>query len=190
MGHAKGMKNSHHIPNALLKAGKPDYIGVCPNEVSFRLREMAVNWIGRTEYALINNVTTQEGLTFWNANTKNKWKCNIFLTHLANRVGATTPYYYEYWGRMPRAPVAADDWHLNPEKHIDLDGPGWHFLGVAQEPSPGMSVASHSYPPGSGHCGVLDYDGTWINASKDNVNKSVHLSDDGMLYKSPHFRTR
>jgi hypothetical protein len=189
MGHAKGMKNSNHFPNALLKAGQPDYIGVCPNEVSFRLREMAVNWIGRTDYAFRNNVTTQAELLSWNPDTSRTWKCNLFLTHLANRVGATTPYWHE-WVIVPRAPRAGEDWHDEPEKHVDLDGPGWHFRGITQEPSPGMSVASSNTGGNSGHCGVLDYDGTWINASKDSVNKSVHLSDDSVLYKSPHFRTR
>jgi hypothetical protein len=30
---------------------------------------------------------------------------------------------------------------------------------------------------GAAHMGIIDYDGTWINAGERNVNKSIHISD-------------
>jgi hypothetical protein len=52
MKHAKGRFNSREprIPNQRVEAGQPDYIGVCPNELSYRLRREAMRWIGRTDY--------------------------------------------------------------------------------------------------------------------------------------------
>lgn len=91
---------------------------------------------------------------------------------------------------IPSAPLARDDWHLNPELNIDLDLPGWRYMGEDPMPEPGMSAASYGGPPISGHCGILDYDGSWISAGKDNVNKSIHLSDVDQHYKPTHFRKR
>lgn len=183
MKHAKGLTDGNDISNPLLKAGKPDYIGVCPNQLSYNLRQMGVEWIGRTEYSNANHVTIDWGWTKWNVSTKGKPKCNIFLTHIANRVGATTPYYRDYQ-LIARAPAAWGDWHKNPEEHVDLDAPGWRYQGVTNEPSPGMSAA------GGGHCGLLDYDGAWINSGPKNINKAVHLSGNGVTYKPTHFRER
>lgn len=194
MKHAKGRFNSKPVrePNPHLEAGQPDYIGVCPNIVAFNVRQRAINWIGSTKYAKANQVGVVPDLFALNPPMKDRNKCNIFVTHMANWSGATTPYFYRHI-IIPTAPIARGDWHTDPEKNIDLDGPGWRFQGKAKEPSPGMSAASYgdrSDPNASGHVGLLDYDGSWISAGPLDINKSIHLADESEHYKPTHFRTR
>jgi hypothetical protein len=198
MRDAKAIKNGDGLENSSLKAGQPDYVGVCWNQLSLDLRDEAIRWLGRTEYAKAARVPVEPFNPF-NPSTKDRDKCSIFLTHLANRVGAETPYFYrkskKHWlsnitNVIPAAPVARDDWHLEPELNIDLDEPGWMYRGFYLLPAPGMSAASYGNPPNSGHCGILDYDGTWISAGAKNVNKSIHLSDADPHYKPTTFRRR
>ena len=44
---------------------------------------------------------------------------------------------------------------------------------------PGMTVASPNIAAGVnfGHVGIVDYDGSWINAGAKAVNKSLHILD-------------
>jgi hypothetical protein len=200
MAHAKGRfdGSSPRDPNLHLEAGQPDYLGVCRNELSLKLRNEAIRWLEKTDYSYESRVPINPGWPY-NPSTFRKNKCNLFLTHLSNRVGANTPYFYrrskKHWitslfSLIPSAPLAREDWHLNPERNIDLDGPGWYYRGIAIMPSPGMSTASHGNPPSSGHCGILDYDGSWISAGRLDVNKSIHLSDQSQHYKPTHFRER
>jgi hypothetical protein len=191
MGDGKAIQNGDRQPktNEKLKAGQPDYIGVCRNELSLKLRKEAVRWLGSEAYAKAKQVPIKSGYIY-NPNTKDAPKCNIFVTHLSNRVGATTPYFYRRWGIVPAAPIAKHDWHLDPEKNVDLDPAGWHYKGLIMEPAPGMSVASYGASSGIGHVGILDYDGSWISAGPKKVNKYIHLSDENSPYKPTHFRSR
>jgi hypothetical protein len=190
MADGKSIQNGDLVPktNDKLKAGQPDYIGVCRNDLSLKLRNEAVRWLGSKAYNFEGKVSIQGGNPF-NPNTKNRNKCNLFVTHLANRMGAVTPYFYRKLV-LPTAPIAKDDWHLNPERNVDLDPPGWFFKGSVAEPAPGMSVASYGTSSSSGHVGLLDYDGSWISAGSKKVNKYIHLSDEGSRYKPTHFRSR
>jgi hypothetical protein len=103
---------------------------------------------------------------------------------------ATTPYFYRRFV-IPVAPLARLDWHSEPEQNIDLDLPGWKYLGTGNEVSPGSTVASYgTLESGSGHVGFLDYDGSWIAAGSKKINKFIHLSDSPTTYQPAHFRTR
>lgn len=42
-------------------------------------------------------------------------------------------------------------------------------------PQPGFIVI-RTGNSGSGHMGILNYDGSWINAGPTNVNQAIHLS--------------
>jgi hypothetical protein len=56
-----------------------------------------------------------------------------------------------------------------------------------------MSVASSGNlmaPAPVGHVGILDYDGSWINAGALDINKFIHLTDPADSYKPAHFRRR
>ena len=135
MRDAKSIKNRLGDTNQLLIAGKRDYFGVYMNEQSKAIRDAAVSWLGASGYSLDKNVPTQPG-NIMNPSTKNRPKCNLFVTHISNSVGATTPYFAR-WGNVfgvslipgiPSAPIAKFDWFQNPETNIDIDPAGWHFL--------------------------------------------------------------
>ena len=186
----KSIENKDSVSNKRLKAGQPDYIGICRNAKSLDVRTEAIKWLGSTKYAADKQVSVKAGNPF-NPDTKNRPKCNIFVTHISNRMGATTPYYYRKLV-IPTAPLAKPDWYPNPERNIDLDGPGWIYRAVDQEPAPGMVVASPRTSAGNtfGHVGFLDYDGSWINAGAKHINKSLHLLDEKDDYKPNTFRSR
>ncbi len=190
MRNARSIKNGDGIENPLLKAGKPDYFGVARNDRSIFVREEAIKWLGSVKYAVTEQVITDPD-TITQPSTIGSPKCNLFVTHLSNRVGATTPYWVR-WNFMHAAPIAKDDWYSNPEKHVDLDGPGWSFQGVISDPAPGMVVVIPRTSAGTthGHVGFLDYDGSWINAGSKTVNKSVHLLDPLPHYRPNNFRSR
>jgi hypothetical protein len=218
MRDARSLKNSGNVPNPRLFAGQPDYFGICANPLSKAVRNKAVEWLGATGYAAANNIPIEPGNIF-NPGTTGSPKCNIFVTHIANQVGATTPYFNRIrWGiptPQTSAPIAKWDWYSNPEVNIDIDYPGWHYLDNAGYPAtnptvqnfssqfhslrswqggpcPGMTCASPntSSGPRYGHVGIMDYDGSWINAGSLNVNKSLHLLDADQAYKPNTFRSR
>jgi hypothetical protein len=47
------------------------------------------------------------------------------------------------------------------------------LLPVDAFPQPGYVVAC---PAATGHCGILDYDGAWISAWTENVNRNANLN--------------
>ena len=191
MRNAKSITNSKGDKNILLKAGQPDYFGVARNDRSVFVRDAAIRWLGSTVYSKDNPMVTDSS-SLYNPDTKGRSKCNLFVTHISNSVGATTPYYVR-WAFVPTAPLAREDWFREPEQNVDLDDPGWLFQGVSPDPAPGMTVASPSAGGdalGSGHVGILDYDGSWINAGKFTVNKSVHLLDSSADYRPNTMRSR
>ena len=81
-------------------------------------------------------------------------------------------------------PPAANDWYNS------VYGIGnWVWMGSSPFPQPGFT-AIHQHTSiavgGGAHIGIVDYDGTWINAGKNNVNKSIHVSDPA--YQPTNFR--
>ncbi len=59
-------------------------------------------------------------------------------------------------------------------------------------PCPGMVCSSPRTSGGTayGHVGIMDYDGSWINAGAEKVNKFIHLLDMLPDYKPNTFRSR
>ena len=55
-----------------------------------------------------------------------------------------------------------------------------------------MTDASPNTAAGAnfGHMGIVDYDGSWINAGALTVNKSLHILDNISEYKPNTFRSR
>ena len=224
MRDSRSIKNRDGDPNPLLKAGQPDYIGICKDATSMAVRVRAVTWLGATGYSLRANVPILPGDPD-NPVTRDASKCNIFVTHIANQEGATTPYFrrigrtgakpWQVSLNVPAAPMAKEDWNQEPEDNVDLDAPGWFFLFNAANPPvtssvadfsdplhpmhswvggpcPGMTCSSPRTSAGSkhGHVGIMDYDGSWINAGEKTVNKSIHLLDTLQDYKPNAFRSR
>lgn len=185
--------NSLDVKNPKLAAGQPEYLGVANCDVAQRVRLGAVSWLGSTKYSNAVNLKTNESALI-NPSLKDTNKCNIFVTHIANSNFATTPFWYYKF--LPRPPIARDDWYSDPEIHVDLDGPGWNYIGTGSPPLPGpgplvpgMIVASHGLGT-QGHCGIIDYDGAWINAGFKTVNKSIHATHSDPNYTDYRMRMR
>ncbi len=219
MRDARSNVDSGGNQNALLIAGQPDYFGIYENLLSQSVRNAAIPWLGATGYNEDADVPIEPGANFFNASTKGKPKCNLFITHLSNSIGATTPYFNRKRFGIPTpqssAPIAKHDWYQNPEVNIDIDPDGWNFLADATLPAtnptvkdfttdlgslrswqggpcPGMAVASPRTKAGTafGHVGIMDYDGSWINAGSKKVTKCLHLLDVVNDYKPNTFRSR
>jgi hypothetical protein len=125
-------------------------------------------------------------------NFKDSWKCNIFVFRMANSAGASVPtknwrdYQFGFPPYVDRAvPPGANDWY-NSAYSIG----NWTWKASTTSPQPG-DTAVHQHTSiqvgGAAHIGIVDYDGSWINAGKNNVNKSIHISDGD--YQPTNFRT-
>lgn len=190
MRHARAIRNSRDDDNPHLKAGEWDYVGVARNAACKALRDSAVNWLGSVTYAKDDNHVVTDPYSLYNPNTNNKSKCNLFVAHVAVQAGFPVPFYFRKL-IVPTAPLAREDWYTDPEDHVDLDAYGWKYWGTNSRPHPGMVISS----PGagadaaSGHVGFVDYDGSWINAGKLTVNKSIHITDPSQDYKPNSMRS-
>lgn len=64
---------------------------------------------------------------------------------------------------------SANQWSGADTKPI----PGWTLLPRETYPQPGFVIARSN--SGSGHCGIIDYDGAWISAGALNVNRNADI---------------
>jgi hypothetical protein len=179
---------SSGVANPKLKAGEPDFIGFYEYDWQKQLRDEALSHLGETDWSKagsISGATVGYGvdatLTFTGS-----WKCNIFMFMQANDVSATVPtrVWRDYHVGIPPwtdrdVPPTADEWEDGATTITD-----WTWLPNSSRPQPGFSVSRTRF--GYTHIGILDYDGTWINAGENDVNKSIHLSDPA--YQEAKFR--
>lgn len=101
---------------------------------------------------------------------------------MANAGGAAVPTknWRDYRFGLPpyvdrAVPPGANDWY-----NSGYSIPAWTWSGPSTLPQPGYAVMHQHVDAaigGAAHMGILDYDGTWINAGKNDVNKSIHVSD-------------
>lgn len=165
--HATGSDGKY---NEELRKGKPDFIGVVDDDWQITLRNTAKGFLGSTAYAQAVHIPAYAG----GPNTKGSNKCNIFVFHCCNSSGVPVPLTWSYFsiskpGNISMPPLA-NHW-ADPSSAI----PKWTFLGAAM-PQLGYVVVRKGTAGFSGHMGILNYDGTWINAGHDSVNQSIHLS--------------
>jgi hypothetical protein len=188
--------NSDGVFNEHLRAGKPDYYGVSSSDGQIRLRNSAKSWLGSIVYARTTHIDIDP---VWpnNPDLTGAPKCNIFVFHRCNESNNLATWIPGFQRLdilpFPRyvlvAPMAREDWWDQPEENIDLDVHNWTQQGISQTPEPGQVASSPGGGPGaSGHVGILDYDGTWINAGTRHVNKSVHLTGPSD-YQPTHIRS-
>jgi hypothetical protein len=178
---AKSIKDSLKKENMLQKAGAPDFFGVTYDKADQKIRDTAVSWLGSKKYRVDVQVKV-DPLALFNPALMGKDKCTLFLLHVANTSDAPVPYYIRY-GTVPYAPLARQDWYSNPEEYVDLDAAGWKHGGSERIPTPGAVVAGYGTGRHSGHVGILDYDGTWIGAGPNTVNKHINMQNLGPQYK-------
>lgn len=158
--------------NKHLSIGAPDYVGVTDMQVQIDLVKEAFTHLGSTEYAKSSALKPPlgYGMTPDKLTYEGSYKCNIFVFMQANKVGATVPVYKYERGTKIWAPPAVAELKNETISLTNKNNTEWTWLDVRSAlPEPGWVVISNA------HCGILDYDGSWINAGRDNVNKKVHL---------------
>ncbi len=132
------------------KAGQPDAFGVVDNAIQIAIRLSAAINLGSDAY----DPGTNHPPSF----PPGQNKCNLFVADKCNDAGATVP-----WSGNPLKPhpPSANQWAGIIQPNI----PNWTLLPATTTPQPGFVVADPN-SLGSGHCGILDYDGWGIGAGE------------------------
>jgi len=168
---SKHAANAKNIYNEILRRGKPNMIGIVDADWQITMVTNAQSYLGRLTYAKTRNVTIYPG----SPSTKDRNKCNIFVYHRGNASGAPVPLDWSYFSArrfgQVNMPPKANHW-ADSSRIIS----GWTFISNSGFPQPGFVVIYGRIEPISGHMGILNYDGTWINAGEFSVNQSIHLS--------------
>ena len=159
----------------VLSKGKPDFVGVVDEQWQIDLRDEAVSFLGITDYALTKSIRVYRG----GPNARpGADKCNIFVYHRCVAAGFPVPLAHSYERRfglgIVHVPPLANQWG-NEWAGSSFPIAGWIFLSNSAMPQPGFIVI-RTGNSGSGHMGILNYDGSWINAGPTNVNQAIHLS--------------
>ncbi|WP_411826111.1 hypothetical protein [Luteolibacter sp. AS25] len=187
---APNIAGSNGIDNTKLKEGEQDFVGVVSKANQITIRDTALAKLGSKAWAKSASITVGYGVDP-TLKFAGSWKCNIFVFMMSNASGVNVPTrnWRDYVIGIPpyvdrAVPPGANDWY-NPTFAI----PTWTSQASTSFPEPGWA-AIHQYAasnqPGGAHIGLLDYDGTWINAGQNDVNKSIHITD--AAYQSTNYR--
>ena len=173
--------NSAGTYNEKLRKGELDFVGVVDKDIQIPIRNQAMVLLGSAAYAKSGSLLVGFGVDP-TLDFGGSWKCNIFVFQVSNfmslPVGTKTWRDYRF-GVPPytdrQVPPGANDWYNSA-----FSIPSWIWVASSALPQPGyVAIHQHTSDPVSGgaHMGVIDYDGTWINAGATRVNKSIHVSD-------------
>jgi hypothetical protein len=173
-------KSSSGVMNPMLKAGQPDYVGVAEGEAQLGIARKAREKLGSTAWALASNVTVSPTATAGPGDNK----CNVFVYQVCQSAGVSVPLDAGGW------PPRAYDWF-----NSGFPIAGWSFRDLWRNPSPGQVVSRYLWdwvpivdriPGTSAHVGIVDYDGSWINAGPANINRYPHINNND--YQTAHYR--
>ena len=140
------------------RKGDRKAIGVCDEQWQIDLRNCAKSYLGSADYAFEAELEGEYGFA---SVPDDAWKCNYFVAYLIRESGLPLSVQRQrYWRGYP--PVA-NDW-ANGETIAN-----WEFLGRLYV-QPGY-VVGHPASPGSGHVGIVDFDGEAIAAGAEIVNR-------------------
>ena len=153
-------------PFGLKEAGDLKMLGVADCQWQIDLRNHALAYIGSRQYSRASSVSSQYDFS---GMPEGSWKCNIFVAHSIMRAGLQVPHNSHFFNTYP--PVA-NDWANG------TGITGWQFLGRSVYLQPGY-VVGHPASIGSGHCGIIDFDGSAIAAGRHFVNRQYEDWLDG-----------
>jgi hypothetical protein len=198
-------KRRRDVPNAangtgevqdLHKLGASDYFGVYDADWQLRVRDCGVANLGSTYY------NQNDGCVIYAGESADPGlpKCNIFVYHKCNDAGATVPLVRQNGFQLgdPDLPPNAIDWWNDNSGRTDSAGrsiitlpiPGWTSVPDNDLPQPGWVVARPRLGEAPwtyhSHVGIVDYDGSWINAGSLTVNKYCHLTT--VFYQPARFK--
>ena len=151
--------------------GDANHIGVASTQAQLNLRSAARSMLGNTDYAKGANLPARNSFS---KSPADSWKCNAFVADTAIAAGLKVPVLHEIGIlSVSRYPPLANEW-ANGTPTIS----GWTYLGIYVWPEPGL-VVGHPSQIGSGHVGIVDYDGEGIAAGTTKVNRRYHKFLDG-----------
>ena len=156
------------------KKGSMNHFGVARSDRLLRLRNTALEYLGKDQYGKDMFLGGKNGYT---SIKEGSWKCNRFVADVAIEVGFSVPHN-KTWTYGNVYPPVANDWATGNNL------PGWIHLGGTY-PEPGF-IAGRYKSPGPGHCGVVDYDGWTISARPYGVGRYARQMLDGTVkYNRP-----
>ena len=172
--------------HSTLKAGDPDAFGVVDNAIQLAVREEALGHLGSTYYSTEGSLPAlRDPFELFDGQNK----CNVFVADVCEGSGADVdpPTAGVYLG----GPPSANNWAGMPDTNdpnAPYPIPNWTLLSDNASPQPGHVCASGWDNGGSsGHTGIIDYDGQWINASSavgGSVNRKAEFSSYRRHYQS------
>ena len=148
-----------NMTTGLKRKGDRKAIGVCDEQWQIDLRNCAKSYIGATSYAFSGELSGEYGFSSLPTRT---WKCNYFVAYRIRESGLPLSVQRQrFWHSYP---PLANDWANGAVIA------SWEFLGRVLYVQPGY-VVGHPASPGSGHVGIVDFDGEAIAAGRLNVNR-------------------
>ncbi len=157
------LKRAKDDSHSAKKKDENECFGVVDQDWQINVRNQAKANLGSVAYAFaVANDNVDE----------DQYKCNLFVGHKATDGGAIVP---KINGNNPfntYYPIA-NQWAGTQVVNI----PGWVLLPANTYPQPGYVVA-RGVAGGTGHTGIVDYDGAWIGAGTFNVNRNADLRND------------
>ena len=153
-----------------VEKGELNHIGVARSAGLLRLRNTALGYLGLAEYGKDMVLASMNGFS---RVSKNKWKCNRFVADVAMKAGFSVQHNTSsHWLGGTYPPVANDwarGWRIGDWEHLDTI-----------YPEPGFLAARYN-ANGTGHCGIVDYDGWVISARPDGVGRNAKRMLDGTV---------
>ena len=141
-------------------AGENKAFGVVDESWQWAVLNCAKGFFASRLYARSAELAGQYGFSRLPAKT---WKCNMFVAHRLRQCGLPVAELHTYWGQP--LPPLANEWAGG----IDLAG--WERCSSMVEVQPGWVVACPS-SEGSGHVGIVDFDGAGVAAGTAIVNRA------------------
>lgn len=157
------LKRAKDDPHSAKKKDENECFGVVDEQWQINVRNQAKANLGSVAYAKsVANDNVDE----------DQYKCNLFVGHKATDGGAIVP---KINGNNPfnKYYPIANQWAGTQVANI----PSWVLLPTDTYPQPGYVVA-RGVAGGTGHTGIVDYDGAWIGAGTFNVNRNADLRNE------------
>jgi hypothetical protein len=173
------------------KKGSPDYYALTDYEWQVTAQKNAARMLGNQSYARNAKINVNG---YWGVDGPGNHnyrvfdarsdKCNLFVYHKINDSVDGNKKIPPVRNGGP--PMAIDWWNDNSGR-LDNSGraissvdiPNWTLAAASEFVQAGWvcSRAKLDEKPNSysAHCGIMDYDGSWISAGVNNVNKYCHI---------------
>jgi hypothetical protein len=161
------------------KAGQIDCFGVVDSTIQASIANTA-----RSNYGSVAYARSTQWLPSYEMGSN---KCNLFVAHKATDAGAVVQWINRsVWPPFNTYPPSANQWagtQSTTRVGSSTVIPNWSLLPASSPPQPGWIVA-HPAGGGSGHVGIVHYDGKAVAAGRYTVNKAYNFLDGRSLFRN------